>query len=162
MSITSDIQDYALSLGYDRVGFTTSDSFTLYEEELRRRHDMYSWATGQDWGLIQGVDPRNVLSGARSVVVTVFDYFKHSYPEEMVGRVGRAYQSLGGVPPIPVHRARYRLLREFLEKQGCRVGRAGFDLPARLAAARAGVTDYGKNTFAFAGGSAHSWLYPPW
>ncbi len=149
MSISSDIRDYALSLGYDRVGFTTADRFTLYEEELTRRHDMYSWATGQDWGLILGVDPRNVMAGAKSVVVTVFDYLKHSYPEDMVGRVGRAYQSLGGMPPIPIHRARYRLLREFIEEQGYNVGRAGFDLPARLAAARAGLTSYGKNTFSF-------------
>ncbi|MFU8796380.1 MAG: epoxyqueuosine reductase [Dehalococcoidia bacterium] len=152
MSISSDIRDCALSLGYDRVGFTSAERFTLYEEELRRRHDMYSWATGHDWGLIQGADPKNVLPEARSVVVTVFDYLKHSYPAEMVGKVGRAYQSLGGVPPIAIHRARYRLLREFLEKRGCKVGRAGFDLPARLAAARAGLTDCGKNTFGFASG----------
>lgn len=152
MSTSSDIRDYALSLGYDRVGFTTAERFTLYEEELLGRHDMYSWATGHDWGLIQGADPKNVLAEARSVVVTAFDYLKHSYPREMVGKVGRAYQSLGGVPPIPIHRARYRLLREFLEKQGYRVGRAGFDLPARMAAARAGVTNYGKNTFAFVEG----------
>lgn len=152
MSISSDIREYALSLGYDRVGFTTAERFALYEEELLKRQDMYSWATGRDWGLIKGADPTGILPEARSVVVTIFDYLKHSYPREMLGKVGRAYQSLGGIPPIPIHRARYRLLRDFLEKQGCKVGRAGFDLPARLAATRAGVADYGKNTFAFAKG----------
>jgi len=135
-----------------RVGFTTAERFTLYEEELLKRQDMYGWATGHDWGLIKGAEPRGILPDARSVVVTVFDYLKHSYPREMVGKVGRAYQSLGGIPPLPIHRARYRLLREFLEKNGCKVGKAGFDLPARPAAARAGVADYGKNTFAFAKG----------
>jgi epoxyqueuosine reductase len=152
MSLSSDLKEYALSLGYDRVGFTTADRFDLYEEELLKRLDMYGWATGRDWGLIMGADPRNILPGAKSVVVTVFDYFKHSYPAEMTGKVGRAYQSLGGVPPIPVHRARHRLLRDFLEKAGCKPGRPVFDLPARMSAARAGVTDYGKNTFAFAPG----------
>ena len=152
MSITSGIREYALSLGYDRVGFTTAERFTLYEEELLKRQDMYGWATGRDWGLIKGADPSEILPEARSITVTVFDYLKHSYPRGMVGKVGRAYQSLGGIPPVPIHRARYRLLREFLEKNGCKVGKAGFDLPARLAAARAGVANYGKNTFAFAEG----------
>ena len=152
MSLSTDLREYALSLGYDRVGFTTADRFDLYEEELLKRLDMYSWATGRDWGLVIGADPRNILSEARSVVVTIFDYFKHSYPAEMTGKVGRAYQSLGGRPPTPIHRARHRLLRDFLEKQDCDVGKPVFDLPARMAAARAGVTHYGKNTFAFAPG----------
>lgn len=153
MSFGSDLKEYALSVGYDRVGFTTADRFDLYREELLKRVDMYGWATGRDWGLITGADPHNILPEGRSVVVTVFDYFRHSYPREMVGKVGRAYQSLGGIPPIPLHRARFRLLKEFLEKQGCKLGKPVFDLPARMAAARAGVADYGKNTFAFAGGS---------
>lgn len=153
MSLSSDIKEYALALGYDRVGFTTAERFTLYEDELLKRQDMYSWATGRDWGLIQGADPRSILPEAESIVVTAFDYFKHSFPRQMAGKVGRAYQSLGGAPPVPIHRARHRLLREFLQKQGVNVGKAAFGPPARLAAARAGVTNYGKNTFAFAEGT---------
>lgn len=118
MSLSSDIREFGLALGYDRVGFATTEKFTLYEEELQRRHDMYSWATGPGWGLSQGADPRTILPDAESIVVAVFDYFKHSFPQQMVGKVERAYQSLGGAPPIPIHRARYRLLREFLERQG--------------------------------------------
>jgi epoxyqueuosine reductase len=152
MSLSSDIKEFALAVGYDRIGFATSEKFTLYEEELQKRQDMYGWATGPGWGLSQGADPRNILPDARSIVVTVFDYFKHSFPQQMAGKIGRAYQSLGGAPPVPIHRARYRLFREFLEKQGIRSGRAAFDLPARLAAARAGLTSYGKNTFAIANG----------
>lgn len=150
MSFSSDLKEYALSVGYDRVGFTTADKFTLYEQELPRRREMYGWAIDN---LLPGADPRNILPDARSVVVVVFDYFKHSFPREMVGKVGRAYQALGGAPPVPIHRARYRLLREFLDKNGCKIGKARFEPPARLAAVRAGVADYGKNTFAFAGRS---------
>ena len=43
-------------------------------------------------------------------------------------------------------------MREFLEKQGCRVGRDSVEPPARLSGARAGVTHYGKNCFAFTEG----------
>ena len=67
----------------------------------------------------------------------------------MVGKVGRCYQSLGDVPQLPMNQARYRLLKEFLEKEGCKTVSDG--APARLASARAGATTYGKNCFAFLG-----------
>jgi epoxyqueuosine reductase len=44
MSLSSDIKEYALAIGYDRVGFTTSEKFPIYERELAERRDMYSWA----------------------------------------------------------------------------------------------------------------------
>ena len=108
---------------------------------------MYDWVGS--W-LLRNADPRNVLPEARSIVALVYDYFRHSYPEEMTGKVGRHYLSLGsGSPPYPIHRARNLLLIEFLTNQGCRMG---WGLPDRLSAARAGVTNYGKNCFAFAEG----------
>ncbi|UCB42008.1 MAG: HEAT repeat domain-containing protein [Dehalococcoidales bacterium] len=68
----------------------------------------------------------------------------------MTGKVGRYYLSWGsGNPPYPIHRARNVLLIEFLTNQGCRVG---WGLPSRPSAARAGVTNYGKNCFAFVEG----------
>lgn len=149
MSLSNDIKEFALSIGYDRVGFTTADSFPLYDKELSERGHMYEW-TKAGMQLAKSSNPKNILPEARSIVVTAYDYFKHSYPGEMEGKVGRAYQSLGGIPPIAIQRARYRLLREFLEKHGCRVGRGNIDVPARLAGARAGITNYGKNTFAYA------------
>jgi epoxyqueuosine reductase len=152
MSLSADIKEYALSIGYDRVGFTTADSFPLYDKELNERRDMYAWAASSTLQIFKSSDPRNILLEARSIVVTAYDYFRHSYPEEMEGKVGRVYQSVGGIPPTAMHRARYRLLREYLEKLGCRVGKSNVDLPARLAGARAGITTYGKNCFAYADG----------
>ena len=52
------------------------------------------------------------------------------------------------LPRNRIHGARSRLMREFLEKQGCHVGQ-GIFIPERLAAARAGSITYGKNCFAF-------------
>jgi len=147
LSLSSDIKEYALSLGYDRVGFTTADSFPVLQKELNDRSDMYDWVG--PW-LLRNADPRNVLPEARSVIALVYDYFRHSYPEGMTGKVGRYYLSLGsGEPPHPIYRARNVLLIEFLTNQGCRVG---WGLPARSSAARAGATSYGTNCFAFAEG----------
>lgn len=145
MSLSTDISEYALSLGYDRVGFTTADRFPVLQKELNERSDMYDWVGS--W-LLRSANPKNILPEARSIVVLVYDYFQHSYPEEMVGKVGRHYLSWGtGDPPHPVHRARNVLLIEFLTNQGCRIG---WGLPGRPSAARAGATNYGKNCFAFA------------
>jgi epoxyqueuosine reductase len=157
MSLTSNIKEYALSLGYDRVGFTTAADFPIYRRELTERGHMYDWTPSLHAGLLRTAEPHGVFPEARSTVVAVYGYFKHSYPSEMVGRVGRYYQSLGGVPQLPMHGARYRLLKEFMEKAGCRTVGGGAP-PPRLASARAGTTTFGKNCFAFAG-SLGSFLF---
>jgi len=149
VSLSDRIREYALSLGYDRVGFTTADEFPIYRKELTDRRHMYDWTPTLNAGLLRNAEPRSVSPEARSIIVAVYVYFKHSYPDEMVGKVGRYYQSLGGVPQRPIHQARYRLLKEFLEQEGCTVVNGG--APPRLASARAGTTTYGKNCFAFAG-----------
>lgn len=152
MSLSADIKEYALSLGYDRVGITTADKFPIYEQQLTERPQMYRWAIEGNAQLLKSADPRNILPDAKSIVVAVYDYFKQSYPKEVVGKVGRLYLAYGAAPPYPIHQARYRLLREFLEKQGIQVARGPVGPPARLSAARAGVANYGKNCFAFAEG----------
>ncbi len=149
MSLSSDIREYGLSLGYDRIGFTTADRFPIYEKELTERGDMYDWTPGLRERLLNSANPSAIFPEGGSIVVAVNGYFKHSYPEEMAGRVGRYYQSLGGIPPQPIPRARYRLLREFLKCQGCQVGPGRSTPPPRLASARAGTTTAGKNCFAF-------------
>lgn len=152
ISVSSDIKEYALRLGYDRVGFTSAEGFPLYERELSSRLQMYEWAMGDNQRLLRAADPRNAMPEARSIVVAVYDYFKESFPQDMVGMIGRLYLGHGGGTPLPIPRARYRLLREFLEKQGFRTSRGGVNPPARQVGARAGVTTFGKNCFAFAEG----------
>jgi epoxyqueuosine reductase len=151
MSLSADIREFALGLGYDRVGFTTADSFPIYARELTERGHMYSWTPGLRERLLRVADPSKLFPEARSIVVAVYGYFKHAYPEELVGKVGRYYQSRGGAPPLPLHAARYRLLREFIEKTGCRVARGRSVPPPRLSSARSGAATMGKNCFAFAG-----------
>ena len=149
MSLSSEIKECALSLGYDRVGFTTAEEFPIYEKELTERRHMYDWTAEGGDRMLKSADPKNILPEAGSIVVAVYDYFKQSFPQELVDKVGRCYQAMGG---LPIHRARFRLLKEFLENQGYKVGRGPIALPARLSGARAGVTNCGKNCFAFAEG----------
>ncbi|MBM4454427.1 MAG: epoxyqueuosine reductase, partial [Chloroflexi bacterium] len=40
MSLSEDIKDFGLDLGYSNVGITTADSFPEYTAELNGRRDM--------------------------------------------------------------------------------------------------------------------------
>jgi len=151
VSLSSDIREYGLSLGYDAIGFTNAESFPIYQRELTERREMYSWAPGQPEQWLSTAEPALTFPESRSIVVAVYGYYRHAYPDELVGKVGRLYQSMGGIPSLPIHVARYRLLREFIEKSGSKVGRGRTAPPQRLAAARAGVATFGKNCFAFSG-----------
>jgi epoxyqueuosine reductase len=92
------------------------------------------------------------MSSARSIVVVVYDGSKKAFPEELVGKVGRLYQSRCYLTPgYRISGARRHLLRDFLERNGMEVARR-LVVPERLAAARAGIITYGMNTFAFAQG----------
>jgi epoxyqueuosine reductase len=92
------------------------------------------------------------MPSAKSIITVVYDYSKESFPESLVGKIGRLYLSRSyNAPEHRINGARHRLMREFLERNGCQVGQ-GICVPERLTAARAGIVTYGRNTFAFAEG----------
>ena len=149
MSLTEDIKDYALDIGYSKVGITTAEGFPDYVEEVKSRYDSYVWYIESPRKPLVGAEPRNIMPSAKSVVSVAYDYSKESFPETLVGKIGRIY--LGRCYNAPEHRingARFRLMQDFLTKNGCEVGQ-GIFLPERLTAASAGITTYGKNNFAF-------------
>jgi len=157
MSLSSDIREYALSIGYDRVGFTNADSFPIWEQQISERRPYYEWIIRRRPQIIESGDPKYILPEARSIIVSIYDHFKESFPQQMTGTVGRWYQSIGGATTNSIHKARSRLLTEFLEKQGIRVAETRAAMPARQASARAGLTTFGKNCFVFAEGIG-SWM----
>jgi epoxyqueuosine reductase len=150
MSLSRDIKDFALDLGYSRVGITTADPFPGYIAELRARQDMYSFYVNRPTQPLKGAEPSSVMPSAKSIVMVVFDAFKESFPEKLVGKIGRIYQARCYLAPSHrINGARYRLMRDFLESNGCKVDYE-IRVPERLAACRAGAVTYGKNGFAFA------------
>ena len=150
MSLTQDIKDFALDLGYSRVGITSAAPFPGYIAELEAREEMYDFYVNTPNQPLKGAEPESVMPTAKSIIMVVFDAFKESFPEKLVGRVGRIYQARCYIPPSHrINGARNRLMRDFLENNGCRVD---YDIrvPERLAACRAGTVTYGKNGFAYA------------
>lgn len=150
MSLTEDIKDFALDLGYSKVGITSADDFADYVQEVNSRYDMYAWFAESPRRILEGAHPRNISAPAKSIIALVHDYSKEAFPEELTGKIGRLYQARAyRAPEHRINGARHRLMEEFLRRNGCTVA-VGPDRPERLAAARAGVVNYGKNTFAFA------------
>ena len=156
MSLTEEIKRYALDLGYSRVGITTAEPFPLYAQALEERSEDYDWAVNSGLRLERTVNPQDRLSGARSIIVAVYDYFRERFPENLVGKVGRLYQSRSYIePPTRLGGVRVQLMRQLLEAKGMQVGRwflISSGVPDRLAAVRAGVGEIGLNTFVCAPG----------
>ena len=156
MSLTDEIKRYALDLGYSRVGITTAEPFPMYAQALKERSEDYDWAVDSGLRLGRAVNPQDRLPGARSIIVAVYDYFRERFPENLVGKIGRLYQSRSYIePPTRLGGARVQLMRQFLEAKGMQVGRwflISSGVPDRLAAVRAGVGEIGRNTFVCAPG----------
>jgi epoxyqueuosine reductase len=152
MALSADIKDFALDLGFSKVGIAEAEPFPEYIAELKSRYQMYSWFIEGPRQLMKGADPRSLMPEAKSIVVVAHDFYKTSFPEELLGRIGRLYQARAyGTPLHRLNGARRQLMKDFLEKNGCKV-LVDPTIPARLSAARAGVATYGRNTFAFAEG----------
>jgi epoxyqueuosine reductase len=153
MSLTQDIKDYALDIGYSKAGITGAEGFPEYAAEIQARYAMYSWYIDSSRRPVVGAIPPKIMPSAKSIVSLVYDYAGRSFPEQLTGKIGRLYQArCYNAPEERINGARFRLMREFLEKAGCHVGR-GIVIPERLTAARAGIVTYGKNCFAFSEGA---------
>lgn len=149
MSLTEDIKDFALDVGYSHVGITSAEDFSDFIDEVQSRGRLYDVYVEDPRKFLNGARPKKCMPGARSIISVAWDYAQKGFPESLSGKIGRIYQArCYNAPPHRINGARYKLLSDFLEKNGCQIGR-GFLLPERRAAARAGVTTFGKNNFAY-------------
>ena len=150
MSLTRDVKDFALDIGYSQVGITSADDFSDFIDEVQSRGSLYDFYVEDPRKFLTGAQPKKCMPEAKSIISVVWDYAQKGFPEPLLGKIGRIYQArCYNAPPHRINGARYKLLSDFLEKNGCQIGR-GFLIPERRAAARAGVTTFGKNNFAYA------------
>lgn len=149
MSLTQDIKDFALDIGYHHVGVTSAESFTDHIEEVRSRGSIYDFYVQDPRNLLLGAEPKSIMPSARSVISMTWDYAQKAFPESLVGTIGRIYQArCYYAPKHRINGARYKLMSDFLRRAGCEVG-GGILVPERRAGARAGITTFGKNNFAY-------------
>lgn len=153
MSLSSDIKDAALNMGYCKAGITPADDFAPFIQELLSRGGHYAYWSHGATSLVDGASPRKIMPSAKSIIVTAFDYMQKSFPEKLLPMMGRAYLSRTYLPkPDMINGARVELFKSYLESLGCAVAMNRF-LPLRPAAMRAGVMNFGRNNFAYVDGT---------
>jgi len=139
----NDVIEKAYECGFGDVGFTTADSFDSQKELLQARQKEYGWAFKMGLDLIAGTDPQTVLPNAKTIIVLMEVYFKEAFPSSMENYFGRCYLDDDRMTKDGLAK-RVEAFRSFLKKEGI-ISKVPFNLPHRLAAARAGMGTFGKN-----------------
>jgi len=154
------IIERARELGFDDIGFTTADRFEAQDEVLRSRREGYAWLNSVGVDLFEGTDPKTILPDARSIIVLIENYCREAFPASMVGRFGRCYLDDDRITQDGLTQ-RLKAFRAFLREHGV-ASKVPFHLPHRLAAARAGLGDFGKNCLFYSNKAARhsSWVLP--
>ena len=161
MMITkSDIIKAAYEHGFEDVGFTTADPFPDHKQLLLDRREEYGWAEAVGLELVKGTDPTTILPNAKTIIVLMEVYFRKSYPRSMEGTFGRCYLDDDRVTHDGLSK-RIKAFRTFLRDNGI-ASKVPFNLPHRVAAARAGMGTFGKNCLFYSNKVARrgSWTLP--
>ena len=159
MGLKQRLKEKAFELGFEDVGFTGPEPLAEYIKEIDSRpREMYAWAQTDHFNVRQGAKFAEKHPWCRSLLVLIRNYHRESFPQQLLGIIGRCYlvdeRKIKG-------REHQRLMAylAFLKTEGIRIW---FDeeIPARMSAARAGIVTYGKNCFAYARNSMRgaSWL----
>ncbi len=160
MITKQDIIREAEKCGFEDTGFTTADPFDDHRKALEERWEEYAWVENAGLGLLDGTDPKSILPEARAIIVVMELYFRESYPKWMEGHFGRCYLDDDRVTKDGLAQ-RIRSFRNYLLSNGIN-SKIPFNLPHRVAAARAGMGTFGKNCLFYANKAARkgSWVLP--
>lgn len=149
MTLTrQEIVKEAHSQGFEDVGFTTAEPFEQHREYLLESKDAYGWAEAVGLDLINGTDPKTILPEAETIIVLVENYFSQSFPRSLEPFFGRCYLDDDRVTRDGLT-LRIKAFRNFLRENGLKT-KVPFNLPHRVAAARAGLGSFGKNCLFYA------------
>ena len=150
----------AYECGFGDIGFTTAEPFDHHRELLYQREDDYGWAEALGLALREGSDPRTILPDAKTVIVVLEEYYRESFPRSVEPYFGRCYLDDDRVTRDGLA-LRIKAFRSFLRDNGID-SKVPFNLPHRVAAARAGLGTFGKNCLLYANRASRqsSWVLP--
>ena len=160
MLTKENIREHARSLGFEDTGFTGPEPFGEQKKILQERMEGYAWAMEMGLDMIGGTDPSTILPGAQSIIVLMEAYFREGFPPAMERHFGRCYLDDDRVIKNRLA-IRVKAFRSFLRDHGID-SKVPFNLPHRLAAARAGMGTFGKNCLFYSNKVARqgSWVLP--
>lgn len=149
MLTKQDIIAEARRLKFADIGFTGAEPFDSQKEYLQAHQEEYGWAEAIGLSLLAGTDPKNILAGAKSIIVVLESYFEEAFPQQMERHFGRCYLDDDRVTKDNLT-LKIKSLRKFLQSDGID-SKVPFHLPHRLSAARAGLGTFGNNCVFYAG-----------
>jgi len=160
MLTREDIIEESQRLGFGDVGFTNAEPFTEHLDYLRGHQDEYGWVERAGIALMDGTNPKAVLPAAKSIIVLLEAYFREAFPISIESHFGRCYLDDDRITRDGLT-TRIKAFRDFLRRGGID-SKVPFNLPHRVAAARAGTGTFGKNCLFYAGRTARmsSWVLP--
>ena len=140
VTLAEQIKQFALDQGYCRVGIAPADDFEDHIQELLSRGDLYDFYTEGPYQPLLAARPKEVWPPAKSIIVMAYDYFRTSFPENMLGKVGRVYQSrtMNAFAPR-IAGLRLQSVEDFIRSKGIQVA-PFLMLPERRLGMRAGIT----------------------
>ena len=72
MSLSTQIKEFALDLGYSKVGIIPADSFPEYISDLTNRHEMYSFYINGPYLPLVAAEPRTLMPSAQNRLLLQF------------------------------------------------------------------------------------------
>jgi epoxyqueuosine reductase len=160
MILKNELIEKAYECGFGDIGFTTVDPFDSQKALLQERQKAYAWVSKLGLDLIAGTDPKQIFPTAKTIIVLMEVYFKEAFPQSMEKHFGRCYLDDDRVAKNRLT-LRVKAFRAFLRDNGID-SKIPFNLPHRLAAARAGMGNFGKNCLFYSSKLVRqgSWVLP--
>ncbi len=155
-----DVVAAARNFGFDDIGFTTPEAFDSQGKILTERAQRYAWATQAGMDLIAGTEPLKIMPQAKTIIVLLKNYHSSAFPPALTGLFGRCYLDDDRITKDGLSR-QLKMFRQFLGERQIE-SKIPMTIPHRLAAARAGLGDFGKNCLFYAKRVARgsSWVIP--
>ena len=144
--MVSAIKQAALDCGYIDCGITAARPFDIYAEALQKRIALFPETRELYQPMLERCDPCRNAPWVNSIIVCVHQYGKYRLPNGLGSHIGRNYLADRRNPANPDY-ANERHFTTHLRAMGLRVKRGG--VPERLVGMLAGVTQIGRNGFAY-------------
>ncbi len=144
--LANKIKNLAKDIGFTDCGITTIEPFNDYKNAVKKRIEQFPEAAFLYEKMLRRAEPASFHPWARSIIVCLRRYGKYELPKGVAGFIGRNYLCDRRYSGSPDHDMPKKM-KQGLINMGLRVKRGG--IPDRHAGARAGVTSFGKNSFAY-------------
>lgn len=156
----NDVIQAAQNIGFADIGFTTSETFDSHRDLLLSKKEEYGWTETAGIDLLNGTNPKNILPNAKSIIVLLEIYYRGAFPRSLEANFGRCYLDDDRITKDGLAK-KIKAFRNYLRENGID-SKVPFNVPHRLAAARAGVGTFGKNCLLYSNRAARksSWISP--